>query len=184
MSVASLVLCVVLVAVVVQSTLLLLLFRQVGALLLSRVEAMQVDGPALGSTLTEEMRKAVGFELRGEAEESNGARTLLLMTRRGCTACEKALRSLPKWLRERDPAPALWVSGDGMLDCDPATRVRLRSSGVVERTSLEALAVLGIGVTPFALLLNSAGRVLAKGVLSSEEHLEHLESQAEELQLV
>jgi hypothetical protein len=136
--------------VVIQSGLLLLLFRQVGVLLLARVEAVE-EGPEVGSLLTEQMSRVVGFK--------------------------PDPRTLPRWMRDRETGPALLVSGDGMLDLDPTTKMRLRSSGVREHESLEALAVLGVGRTPFALLLDGSGRVLSKGVLSRQEHLDRLVSQ-------
>lgn len=177
MSATNVVLAVLVIAVVIQSGLLLLLFRQVGVLLLARVETVE-EGPEVGSLLTEEMSRVVGFEPDSRTVGRNGeARTLLLLTRRGCSPCETTLRSLPRWMRDRETGPALLVSGDGMLDLDPTTKMRLRSSGVREHESLEALAVLGVGRTPFALLLDGSGRVLSKGVLSRQEHLDRLVSQ-------
>ncbi len=163
--------------VVIQSILLLLLFRQVGALLLARVDVIAAEGPALGSLLSEPMATSVGFH-RNRADSTR--RTLLLLTRRGCGACETALRSLPGWLKDRDEKPALLAAGDGMLDLDGVSRMRLKSMGMIEHEALEALTVFGVRMTPFAFLLDGEGRVLAKGILSREEHLKQLESQAQE----
>lgn len=177
MNVMNVLVGVLVVLVAVQSILLLLLFRQVGALLLARVDVIAAEGPALGSLLTDQMAKTVGFHRNG-----NGARpaqrTLLLLTRRGCAACETALRSLPGWFQERDQKPALLASGDGMLDLDPQSRTRLKAMGMTEHEALEALTVFGVHMTPFAFLLDGSGRVLAKGILSREEHLQQLEIEA------
>jgi len=177
MNVMSILIGVLVALVVIQSILLLLLFRQVGALLLARVDVIAAEGPALGSLVTEQMAKSVGFHRNGT---DAARRTLLLLTRRGCGACETALRSLPGWLKDREEKPALLAAGDGMLDLDPASRTRLKTMGMVEHEALEALAVFGVHMTPFAFLLDAEGRVLAKGILSREEHLKQLESQAQE----
>lgn len=179
MSVMNVLVVVLTVLVVIQSILLLLLFRQVGSLLLARVDVIAAEGPAIGSLLTEQMAKTAGFQ----RHRANGQRTLLLLTRRGCGACEAALRALPGWLTERERKPALLASGDGMLDLDSASRMRLKTMGMIEHEALEALTVLGVHMTPFAFLLDAEGRVLAKGILSREEHLQQLESQAQEQEI-
>jgi methylamine dehydrogenase accessory protein MauD len=149
------------------------LARQVGVihLRLGPRGALEVDdeGPALGETIeTVEVTDLHGGQV---TIAERGQSQLLLFVSPGCATCEQVLPSVAALARGGDVVPLVLADADG----DEAAAIfdgrRLSAPVVAARSLARALEVPG---TPYALVLDRAGVVRAKGTVNNLEQVEGL----------
>ncbi|MEN8183027.1 MAG: methylamine dehydrogenase accessory protein MauD [Myxococcota bacterium] len=166
------------IAVVALAGLVLALLRQVGVLhervapagaLLGR------EGPRPGEVAPIlEAEDWSGRSLRIGGADPEGAGTLLFFVSPSCPVCKELLPVLSSVCADEDPGLRLVVASDGP---------RKEHEDFVRRHGLESLpyvlsAELGlsyqVGRLPYAVLLDAAGTVRARGLVNTREHLESL----------
>ena len=115
-----------------------------------------------------------GLELRVGAGRSDGLSTLILFLSPTCPVCESLLPVLQSSRRHERSWLQIVLASDG----DPAVhREFVRSRGLLDFPYVVS-APLGmtyqVSRLPFAALLDPAGRLRARGLVNSREHLESL----------
>jgi methylamine dehydrogenase accessory protein MauD len=140
----------------------------VGALMLAK--GLEVGGPAPEIAVTD----LAGESLTLGRERSDGKTTLLMFLSPTCPVC-KALLPLLKTSRksERSWLEIVLASDGDMLE----QRAFVQREGLTEFRYVVS-AALGIsyqvGRLPYAVLIESAGKLSARGLINSREHLESL----------
>ena len=115
-----------------------------------------------------------GLELKVGAGRSDGLSTLILFLSPTCPVCESLLPVLQSSRRHERSWLQIVLASDG----DPAVhREFVRSRGLLDFPYVVS-APLGmtyqVSRLPFAALLDPAGRLRARGLVNSREHLESL----------
>jgi methylamine dehydrogenase accessory protein MauD len=139
-----------------------------GALMLNRGLAVGERAPAL------DVVDLGGQLLRIGDERSDGLSTLLLFLSPTCPVCESLLPALKSSRKDEQSWLRIVLASDG----EPAAHHEfVRSHGLAEFPYVIS-APLGmtyqVSRLPFAALLDSAGRLRARGLVNSREHLESL----------
>jgi len=166
------------IAVVLLCGVVFALVRQVGLLheRIAPAGALAVArGPEVGDaapTLEVEDRRGRLVSLGGS--DPQGRRTLLFFLSPTCPVCKTLLPTLRRIVREQSPRLRVVYASDGapeehavfveQHDLEAETYVLSRELGV--RYEVAKL--------PFAVLIDEAGRVRAKGIVNTREHVESL----------
>jgi methylamine dehydrogenase accessory protein MauD len=115
-----------------------------------------------------------GRGLRVGAQRSDGLSTLILFLSPTCPVCESLLPALKSSRKDEQSWLQILLASDG----EAAThREFVRSHGLADFPYIVSAA---LGITyqvsrlPFAALLDSAGKLRARGLVNSREHLESL----------
>jgi methylamine dehydrogenase accessory protein MauD len=156
----------------------LALTRQVGVLheRIAPAGALMINkGPAVGDPVPAiDVVDLDGRALRIGAQRADGLSTLILFLSPTCPVCESLLPVLKASRRDEQSWLQILLASDG----EPTThREFVRSHGLADFPYIVS-APLGmtyqVSRLPFAALLDSAGKLRARGLVNSREHLESL----------
>jgi methylamine dehydrogenase accessory protein MauD len=139
-----------------------------GALMINRGLAVGEQVPAIDVVDLE------GRGLRIGAQRSDGLSTLILFLSPTCPVCESLLPALKSSRKDEQSWLQILLASDG----EPAAhREFVRSHGLADFPYIVS-APLGmtyqVSRLPFATLLDSTGKLRARGLVNSREHLESL----------
>jgi methylamine dehydrogenase accessory protein MauD len=156
----------------------LALVRQVGILYerIMPAGALMIDkGPAVGAIAPAfELTDIRGTQVKVGGIDAQGKATLLFFLSPTCPVCKKLLPLLPS-IQAREASPLnIVLASDGEL----AEHARFAQKHKLERFPYVLSQELGlayqIGKLPYAVLLDENGKVRAKGLVNSREHIESL----------
>lgn len=139
-----------------------------GALMINRGLAVGEQAPVL------ELVDLEGRALRVGAERADGLSTLILFLSPTCPVCDSLLPALKSSRKDERKWLQIVLASDG----DPAAhREFVQAKGL---TDFPYVVSAPLGMTyqvsrlPFAALLDAAGKLRARGLVNSREHLESL----------
>ncbi|CAB3778348.1 Methylamine utilization protein MauD [Paraburkholderia caffeinitolerans] len=156
----------------------LALVRQVGILYerMMPAGALMIDkGPAVGALAPVfELADIQGRAVKIGGLDAAGKSTLLFFLSPTCPVCKKLLPLLPS-IQAREATPVnVVLASDG----DLAEHTRFAQKQQLARFPYVLSQELGmayqIGKLPYAVLLDESGKVRAKGLVNTREHLESL----------
>jgi methylamine dehydrogenase accessory protein MauD len=171
------------IAVVVLAAVVVALVRQIGVLYERVAPAgalMVARGPAVG----ERAPLVAAAALAGGVHEVGGARTdgkstLLFFLSPTCPVCKELLPALRAIAREEGARLDLVLASDGPRAEHEAFVRRERLDDLPYLLSAPLGVTYEVGKLPYAVLIDGAGIVRAKGLVNTREHLESLfEAQA------
>ncbi|GAB3626467.1 Methylamine utilization protein MauD [Pandoraea terrae] len=156
----------------------LALTRQVGVLYerVMPVGALVIDkGPAVGSVAPMfELMDVESRPVKVGGIDPDGQGTLLFFVSPTCPVCKKLLPLLPSLQAAEGRDTRFVIASDG----DPGEHRRFYARAGLAPYPYVLSQELGmafqIGKLPYAVLIDGAGRVQAKGLVNSREHLESL----------
>lgn len=156
----------------------LALVRQVGVLYerILPAGALMIDkGPAVGTIApTFELLDIRGTPVKVGGIDESGKATLLFFLSPTCPVCKKLLPLLPSLQASESTPVNIVLASDGEL----AEHQRFADKQRLERFPYVLSQELGlayqIGKLPYAVLLDETGKVRAKGLVNTREHLESL----------
>lgn len=156
----------------------LALARQIGVLheRITPVGALMTHhGPNIGEYAQAfDVQTIAGMPLTVGGAKPGGRRTLLLFTSPTCPVCRRLMPAALSLAREERGSLDLVLISDGALQDHLAFRDVAALQQVDYVVSTEIGMKYQIGRLPFAVLLDGQGRVLAKGLTNTREHLESL----------
>jgi methylamine dehydrogenase accessory protein MauD len=161
-----------------RSLLVLCLFRQVGILHLRiRPAGARVlpHGPGIGDAAPSvKLEDEEGLHEDIAISQAMDKSVLLLFLSQGCPACQSLIPSIEPMIREstHELSWAVVLSGRGVEAPVFRKQHKLRTPLIARSDTLPK--VFKIGPTPYAVLVGSDGRVWAKGLVNTAEHLESL----------
>ena len=166
------------VAVLALGAICLALVRQVGILYerMMPVGALMIDkGPAVGALApTFELNDLFGRQVKVGGIDAAGKGTLLIFLSPTCPVCKKLLPLLPSIQASEATPVNIVLASDGEV----AEHTRFAQKHSLDRFPYVLSQELGmayqIGKLPYAVLLDESGKVRAKGLVNSREHLESL----------
>jgi methylamine dehydrogenase accessory protein MauD len=165
-------------AVLTLGAICLAIVREVGVLCerIMPAGALMIDkGPAIGTIApTFELSDIRGANVKVGGVDPSGKATLLFFLSPTCPVCKKLLPLLPS-LQTSESAPVnVVLASDGEFD----EHMRFARKQNLERFPYVLSQELGlayqIGKLPYAVLLDETGKVRAKGLVNTREHLESL----------
>ena len=166
------------VLVVVLALVVVALTRQIGLLheRVAPVGALAVErGPVVGEAAPElSLPSLRGATVRLGGEESSARRTLLFFLSPTCPVCKTLLPTLRRIAREESPGLRIVYASDGAPEEHQAF---VREHGLADADyvlSQELGMRFEVSKLPFAVLIDAAGVVRAKGIVNTREHLESL----------
>lgn len=152
------------------------LARQIGVLYerIAPMGALMIDGgPKIGDAAP-----SLGLQtLDGHAFATGGARAkslLIFFLSPTCPVCKKLLPILQRIAADERGWLELAFASDGERDEHEAFRKRVGLAAFPYLLSTELGMAYRIGKLPYAVLVDEAGRVRAKGLVNSREQLESL----------
>jgi len=165
-------------AVVALSGVVLALMRQIGVLherIAPAGALLGREGPRPGEAAPVlEVEDWAGSKLLVGAADPDGAGTLLFFLSPSCPVCKTLLPVLPSLCAAEDRRVRLVLASDGPREEHEAF---VREHGL-ERQPYVLSAALGlafqVGRLPYAVLIDAEGRVRARGLVNTREHLESL----------
>lgn len=177
----------------------LLIYKQVGELIIDRtVPSHDEQGPEVG----EAAPLLAAFDLQtGEAVERQPENEVLVFAFPGCPGCEQIAEVLPILAKHRPDIGVTLLSVFAERDLERASDGVAGIGDIILPEALhspegrEGITVMvaptaketsphstyGITATPFAILVDAQGRVAAKAILRSPEHLPQLIANDNEL---
>jgi methylamine dehydrogenase accessory protein MauD len=166
------------VLVVVLALVVVALTRQIGLLheRVAPVGALAIErGPKVGEAAPELALPSLrGATVRLGGEESRARRTLLFFLSPTCPVCKTLLPTLRRISREQSPELRIVYASDGVPEEHQAF---VREHGLADADyvlSQELGMRFEVSKLPFAVLIDAAGVVRAKGIVNTREHLESL----------
>jgi hypothetical protein len=135
------------------------------------------DGPAIGERVPEAVMDQLARQLIPTMGWGNGRRLAVVFAAPGCAPCRDLLPDLgPAARRWRADTRLMVVLETGGMDAAHPALAAWRDAGVplVSDESGALTRSLGIEHRPLGLLLDPAGVVLMKGIVSSGGHLDAL----------
>ncbi|WP_433705250.1 methylamine dehydrogenase accessory protein MauD [Paraburkholderia sacchari] len=165
-------------AVLALGAICLALVRQVGILYerIMPAGALMIDkGPAVGAIVPVfELADIQGRAVKIGGLDATGKATLLFFLSPTCPVCKKLLPLLPSIQTSEATPVNVVLASDG----DLADHTRFAQKQRLERFPYVLSQELGmayqIGKLPYAVLLDENGKVRAKGLVNTREHLESL----------
>jgi methylamine dehydrogenase accessory protein MauD len=162
----------------VLSVTVLALARQVGVLhervaplgAMTTPTAVEIGDPAP----TLDLLDLEGHKVHIGGRRADGRGQLLLFVSPVCPMCKKLMGAVRSFAKSERKAVELVLVGDGERE---AHRAMAREHGVQDLPFVVSPIVgmqLGIGKLPHAVLIDGEGKVRAKGIVNSREHLESL----------
>ena len=166
------------VAIVVFAGLLLVLFRQVGMLheRLGPVGALTLPGGVrIGGLAPQfELASLNGGTIRIGGATTDGRSTFLFFLSPTCTVCKSMLPIILSLARENAPDMQTVFASDGDHAEQLNMIAREKLSGYPFVLSADLGRAHAIGKLPYAVLLGTDGRLVAKGLVNNREHVESL----------
>lgn len=167
-----------LIALIALAVVVFALARQIGLLheRITPVGALMTHhGPNVGEYAQAfDVQTDAGVPLRIGGANGSGKRSLLLFTSPTCPVCKKLMPSALSLAREERDALELVLISDGPMADHAAFREITGVSDARYVVSSDIGIRYQIGRLPFGVLLDAQGRVLAKGLTNTREHLESL----------
>jgi methylamine dehydrogenase accessory protein MauD len=155
----------------------LALVRQVGILYerMMPAGALMIDkGPAVGTVApTFELFDIAQREVKVGGLSPQKRNTLVFFLSPTCPVCKKLLPLLPS-IQAREAATDIVLASDGDIDEHAAFYRKTGLSQYPYVLSQELGLAYQIGKLPYAVLLDDEGKVRAKGLVNTREHLESL----------
>jgi methylamine dehydrogenase accessory protein MauD len=155
----------------------LALVRQVGILYerMMPAGALMIDkGPAVGAIApTFELADIAGRAVKVGGMSAGGRNTLLFFLSPTCPVCKKLLPLLPS-IQSREGATDVVLASDGDITEHAAFYRKTGLAQLPYVLSQELGLAYQIGKLPYAVLLDDQGKVRAKGLVNTREHLESL----------
>jgi hypothetical protein len=166
--------------VLMQGALMLLLYRQVGMLMLRGAEAIARDGPPIGRRLSNSSISALSAETIGAGTRPmSSSGTVILFARPNCGACRTLWSELRTFMMMRpDLGYSVVFAGDLRAATQYADEYRV-PCGIVPDPRERLFGDLSIRVVPFAVVIDSSLVVRAKGLANNTSHLSILVAQLE-----
>ncbi len=166
------------VLVVVLAFVVVALTRQIGLLheRVAPVGALAIErGPKVGEAAPELALPSLrGATVRLGGEESLARSTLLFFLSPTCPVCKTLLPTLRRVAREESPGLRIVYASDGAPEEHQAF-VREQGLADADYVLSEELGMrFEVSKLPFAVLMDAAGVVRAKGIVNTREHLESL----------
>lgn len=166
------------VAVLALGAICLALVRQVGILYerMMPAGALMIDkGPAVGALAPAfELNDIHGSPIKVGGLDASGKATLLFFLSPTCPVCKKLLPLLPSIQASETTPVNVILASDGEI----AEHTRFAHKHQLGRFPYVLSQELGmayqIGKLPYAVLLDESGKVRAKGLVNTREHLESL----------
>ena len=166
------------IAVVVLALVVLALVRQVGVLheRVAPVGALAIgSGPKVGELAPElEVPALAGERLRLGGEDPEGSSTLIFFLSPTCPVCKTLLPTLERVASEEGPRLRLVLASDGHAREHEAFVREHHLERFPYVLSTELGMAYQVGKLPYAVLIDEAGIVRAKGLVNTREHLESL----------
>lgn len=166
------------VAVVLLAVVVLALVRQIG-LLHERVfpvgALVTAGGPRIGElapTLTVRDLASRGVSIGGE--DAAGRSTLIFFLSPTCPVCKTLLPTVLRVARAENEPVRVVLASDGAADAHRTFAAQHDLGDVPYVLSTELGVLYGVGKLPFAVLIDPAGVLKAKGLVNTREHLESL----------
>lgn len=166
------------VLVVVLAAVVVALTRQIGLLheRVAPVGALAVErGPKVGEAAPELILPSLdGTTIHFGGAEPDGRRTLLFFLSPTCPVCKTLLPTLRRIALEESPGLRVVYASDGEAG---EHRALAQEHGLADETYLlseELGRRFEVSKLPFAVLIDPAGVVRAKGIVNTREHLESL----------
>jgi methylamine dehydrogenase accessory protein MauD len=165
-------------AVLALGAICLALVRQIGILYerVMPVGALMIDkGPAVGALAPAfELNDIHGRQVKVGGMDASGKATLLFFLSPTCPVCKKLLPLLPSLQASESIPVNVVLASDGELAEHTRFADKQRLGGFPYVLSQELGMAYQIGKLPYAVLLDETGKVRAKGLVNSREHLESL----------
>jgi len=165
------------ICVIVLALVVFALVRQVG-LLHERVSPVGALMPAGGPEVGDQAPNLAVVDLNGQSLESAPTdadrSTLLFFLSPTCPVCKTLLPILFAAAKSEAPAPRIVLASDGGREEHEAYVARHRLEGIPYVLSTELGMAFAIGKLPYAVLIDGGGRIRAKGIVNTREHLESL----------
>ncbi len=166
------------VLVVVLAFVVVALTRQIGLLheRVAPVGALAIErGPKVGEAAPELALPSLrGATVRLGGEASQARSTLLFFLSPTCPVCKTLLPTLRRVAREESPGLRIVYASDGAPEEHQAF-VREHGLADADYVLSEELGMrFEVSKLPFAVLMDAAGVVRAKGIVNTREHLESL----------
>ena len=166
------------IVIIVLGLMMLALMRQVGLLheRLGPIGALTLPGgPQVGDVAPRfdiESLNGGTVQVGGAAED--GKATLLFFVSPTCPMCKSMLPVVLSMAREHAGSTRLVLASDGD---EPLQRKMIDREGLGTQAfvlSTDLGRAHGVGKLPYAVLLDAAGRISAKGLVNNREHVESL----------
>lgn len=149
------------------------LTRQIG-LLHERIAPVGALATSAGLDVGDEVPELSLQTLDGAALQLAEQRTLLFFLSPTCPVCETILPTLKRIAREEASDLRVILASDG----DPEEHARFAREKQLDRSAYVLSQELGmrfeVAKLPYAVLIDAAGRVAAKGIVNTREHIESL----------
>ncbi|PFH28950.1 MULTISPECIES: methylamine dehydrogenase accessory protein MauD [Burkholderia] len=166
------------VAVLALGAICLALVRQIGILYerIMPAGALMIDkGPAVGAIAPMfELTDIRGSQVKVGGIDASGKATLLFFLSPTCPVCKKLLPLLPSLQASESTPVNIVLASDGDLDEHTRFAQKHNLARFPYVLSQELGLAYQIGKLPYAVLLDDAGTVRAKGLVNTREHLESL----------
>ncbi|WP_269503051.1 methylamine dehydrogenase accessory protein MauD [Burkholderia sp. IMCC1007] len=166
------------VAVLALGAICLALVRQIGILYerIMPAGALMIDkGPAVGAIAPMfELTDIRGAQVKVGGIDASGKATLLFFLSPTCPVCKKLLPLLPSLQASESTPVNIVLASDGDLDEHTRFAQKHNLARFPYVLSQELGLAYQIGKLPYAVLLDEAGTVRAKGLVNTREHLESL----------
>ncbi|MBW2243661.1 MAG: methylamine dehydrogenase accessory protein MauD [Deltaproteobacteria bacterium] len=157
------------------------LTRQIG-LLHERIAPVGALATSAGLDVGDDVPELALQTLDGAELQLAAQRTLLFFLSPTCPVCETILPTLKRIEREEASSLRIVLASDG----DPEEHARFAREKQLDRSAYVLSQELGmrfeVAKLPYAVLIDGAGRVAAKGIVNTREHIESL-FEAERLQV-
>lgn len=164
--------------VVVLALVVVALTRQIGLLheRIAPVGALAIaGGPEVGDAVPEMWLPDVrGERVRVGGADPDGGRTLIFFLSPTCPVCKTLLPTLERVVSEQSPGVRIVYASDGAVE-DHERFVREHGLERCDYAISETLGIhFAVAKLPFAVLLDAAGVLRARGIVNTREHLESL----------
>lgn len=157
--------------VVVQLILMVVLFRQVGIVYLGNSSDRSRGGLPLNAEAP--AWQAADHRNRTVSSDDFNERPLLLVfADPDCGPCQRLMPELQNVIESNGEVPAVVVgSENAKVNAGMAERYRLEAP-ILTQEQRELTDLFKVAVTPFAFVIDSAGRIREKGIVNSREQIE------------
>ena len=161
------------VLVAFQSLVLVLVLRELGVLYLGRREAFERDGPDEGKPLPDLRAVTSDGSARTLADLPGEYRALVFGARK-CPLCGPAMEKFTRWSSRVDGLTSvLLIEGPVSAD-DNAFAARVKDSEVWSLRQEEMFKTFGVRVSPFAVMVDARGTVVAKTLVNHHADIKRL----------
>jgi hypothetical protein len=170
------------VLVAFESLVLVLVLRELGVLYLGRREAFVRDGPDEGKPLPD--LQAVGHDgsVRTLMDLPGEYRALVFGAQK-CPICGPVMEKFARWSHRVDGlSSVLLIEGPSSMDGN-ALATKVQTSPIWWLREGEMLKTFGVRVSPFAVMVDAQGKVVAKGLVNHHGDIKRFIQAARDMRL-